>query len=184
MNTQDWSPSGWTGWTSLQSKGLSRVFSNTTVQKHQFFSTQLSLWSNSHIHTWRQSRGTWSNRQICPWSPEWSGAKADRALPRERTGHSKHPLPKHRDNPTHGHHQIGQHWNQTDFILCNQRWRSPTQSAKTRLGGDWGSDHELLIAKFRLKLKKVEKTTRPFRYDRNQIPYNYIVVEVTNRFKG
>ena len=52
MNTQDWSPLGWTSWISLQSKGLSRVFSNTTVQKHQFFSAQLSLYSNSHIHTW------------------------------------------------------------------------------------------------------------------------------------
>ena len=52
MNTQNWSPLQWTGWMSLQSKGLSRVLSNTTVQKHQFFSTQLSLWSNSHIHTW------------------------------------------------------------------------------------------------------------------------------------
>ena len=52
MNTQDWSPLGWTGWISLQSKGLSRVFSKTTVQKHQFFGAQLSLWSNSHIHTW------------------------------------------------------------------------------------------------------------------------------------
>ena len=51
-NTQDWSSLGWTGWISLQSKGLSRVFSNTTVQKHQFFSTQLSSQSNSHIHTW------------------------------------------------------------------------------------------------------------------------------------
>ena len=51
-NTQDWSPLGWTGWISLRSKGLSRVFSNTTVQKHQFFSAQLSLQSNSHIHTW------------------------------------------------------------------------------------------------------------------------------------
>ena len=51
-NTQDWSPLGWTGWTSLQSKGLSRVFSNTTVQKHQFFSAQPSSQSNSHIHTW------------------------------------------------------------------------------------------------------------------------------------
>ena len=51
MNTQDWSPLGWTGWTSLQSKELSRVFSNTTVQKHQFFGTQLSSQSNSHIHT-------------------------------------------------------------------------------------------------------------------------------------
>ena len=52
MNIQDWPPLGWTGWIFLQSKGLSSVFSNTTVQKHQFFSAQLSLWSNSHIHTW------------------------------------------------------------------------------------------------------------------------------------
>ena len=52
MNTQDWSPLGWTGWISLQSKGLSRVFSNTTVQKHQFFGTQPSSQSNCHIHTW------------------------------------------------------------------------------------------------------------------------------------
>ena len=52
MNTQDWFLLGWTGWISLQSKGLSRVFSNTTVQKHQFFGPQLSLWPNSHIHTW------------------------------------------------------------------------------------------------------------------------------------
>ena len=52
MNTQGWSPLEWTGWISLQSKGLSRVFSNTTVQKHQFFGTQLSSQSNSHIHTW------------------------------------------------------------------------------------------------------------------------------------
>ena len=52
MNTQDWSPLGWTGWIALQSKGLSRVFSNTTVQKHQFFCTQLSSQCNSHIHTW------------------------------------------------------------------------------------------------------------------------------------
>ena len=51
MNIQDWFPLGWTGWISLQSKGLSRVFSNTTVQKHQFFSARLSLWSNSHVHT-------------------------------------------------------------------------------------------------------------------------------------
>ena len=52
INTQDWSPLGWTGWISLQTKELSIVFSNTTVQKHQFFSCQLTLWSNSHIHTW------------------------------------------------------------------------------------------------------------------------------------
>ena len=56
MNIQDWFPLGWTGWISLQSKGLSRVFFNTTVQKHQFFATQLSSQSNSHIHTWPQEK--------------------------------------------------------------------------------------------------------------------------------
>ena len=77
----------------------------------------------------------------------------------------------------------GQHWNQIDYILCSQRWRSSIQSAKTRTGADCGSDHELLIAKFRLKLKKVGKTSRPFRYHLNQIPYDY-TVKVRNRFKG
>ena len=71
----------------------------------------------------------------------------------------------------------------SDYILCIQRWRNSTQSAKTRPAADCGSDHELLIAKFRLKLKKVEKTTIPFGYDLNQIPYDY-TVGVRNRFKG
>ena len=93
-------------------------------------------------------------------------------------------------NPLFQHHKKrhytwtspdGQHWNQIDYILCS-RWRSSIQSAKTRPGADCGSDHELLTAKFRLKLKKVGKTTRPFRYDLNQIPYDY-TVKVTNRFK-
>ena len=77
----------------------------------------------------------------------------------------------------------GQHQNQIDYILCSQRWRISIQSAKTRLGTDCGSDHELLIAKFRLKLKKAGKTSRPFSCDLNQIPFNY-TVEVTNRFEG
>ena len=77
----------------------------------------------------------------------------------------------------------GQYRNQIDYILCSQRWRSSIQSAKTRLGADCGSDHEFLIAKFRLKLEKVEKTIRPFIYGLNQIPYDY-TVEVRNRFKG
>ena len=77
----------------------------------------------------------------------------------------------------------GQHQNQTDYIFCSQIWRSSIQSAKTRRGADCGSDHELLIANFRIKLKKVGKTTRPFRYDLNQIPYDY-TLEVRNRFKG
>ena len=69
------------------------------------------------------------------------------------------------------------------IILCSQRWRICIQSAKTRLGTDRGSDHELVIAKFRLKLKKVGKATRLLRYDLNQIPYDY-TLEVRNRFKG
>ena len=77
----------------------------------------------------------------------------------------------------------GQHQNQVDYILCSQRGRSSIQSAKTRPGADCGSDHELLIVKYRLKLKKVGKTTRPFRYDLNQIPCDY-TVEVRNRFNG
>ena len=77
----------------------------------------------------------------------------------------------------------GQHRNQIDYILCSQRWRRSIQSTKTRPGADCGSDHELLITKFRLKLKKVGKTARPFRYDLNQIPYDY-TVDVRNRFKG
>ena len=75
----------------------------------------------------------------------------------------------------------GQYQNQIDYIFSSQRWRSSIQSAKTRPEADCGL--ELLIAKFRLKLKKLGKITRPFRYDLNQIPYDY-TVEITNRFKG
>ena len=77
----------------------------------------------------------------------------------------------------------GQYQNQIDYILCSQRWISSIQSAKTRPGAGCGSDHELLIEKFRLKLMKVWKTTGSFRYDLNQIPYDY-TVEMTNRFNG
>ena len=77
----------------------------------------------------------------------------------------------------------GQHRNQIDSILCSQRWRSSIQSTKTRPGADCGSDQELLIAKFRLKLKKIGETATPVRYDLNQIPYDY-TVEVRNRIKG
>ena len=76
----------------------------------------------------------------------------------------------------------GQYRNQIDYILCSQRWRSSIESAKTRPGA-CGSDHKVLTVKFRLKLKKVVKTTKPFRYDLNKIPYDF-TVEVINRFKG
>ena len=113
----------------------------------------------------RKSRNTWGNRQIWLWNMEWSRAKANRVLPRELTGHSKHLLPTNKRRCYTWTSPDGPHRNQIDYILCSQRWRSSIQSAKTRLGADCGSDHELLIAKFRLKLKKVGKTTRPFKYD-------------------
>ena len=107
----------------------------------------------------------------------------NRIFPRKCTGHSKHPLQKHKKRLYTWTSPDGQHRNQIDYILCSQRWRSSIQSTRTRPGADCGSDHELLITKFRLTLKKVGITTRPFRYDLNQIPYNDTVT-VTNRFKG
>ena len=77
----------------------------------------------------------------------------------------------------------GQYQNQIDYILCSQRWRSSIQSAKTRPGADCGSDHELLVDKFKLKLKKIGKASRSFRYELNQISYDY-TMEVTSRLKG
>ena len=73
-----------------------------------------------------------------------------------------HPLPATQEKTLHMDIRDGQHQNHIDYILCSQRWRSSIQSAKTRLGADCGSDHELIIAIFRLKLKKVGKTSRPF----------------------
>ena len=129
----------------------------------------------------RKSRNTWSNRQIWPWNTEWSRAKANRVLTRERTGHST-LFQQHKRRLYTWTSPGGQHRNQIDYTLCIQKWKNSIQSAKTISGADCGSDHEHRIAKFRLKLKKLAKTTKPFRYDLNQIPYNYIV-EVRNRFK-
>ena len=100
-------------------------------------------------------------------------------MPKEHSSHSKQLLPTTPEKTTRGHHQMAS-TKIIDYILCSQRWRSSIQAAKNTPPG---SDHDLLIAKFRLKWKKVEKTTRPFMYDLNQIPYNY-TVEVTNTFKG
>ena len=128
------------------------------------------------------SQETWSNRQIWPWSTEWSRAKANRVLPRELTGHGKHPLPTTQEKTLQ--------MDITRWSIAKWDWLYFLQPkmqklytvSKTRLGADCASDHELLIAKFRLKLKKVGKTTRPFRYDLNQILYSY-TMEVRNRFK-
>ena len=78
----------------------------------------------------------------------------------------------------------GQHGNQIDYIICSQRWRSSIQAAKTRPGADCGLDHELLIAKLRLKLKKVGKVTRPFTSDLNQIPYDYDCARKDKQIEG
>ena len=133
----------------------------------------------------RKSRAIWSNRQIWPWSTKQSRSKANRVLPKECTGHSKHPFSTTQEKTLHMYITrwsiLKSNWL---YILCSQRWRRSIQSAKTRPGADCGSDHEHLIAKFRFILKKVGKTTRPFRYDLNQIPSDYTVeVRNRNRFK-
>ena len=131
----------------------------------------------------RKSRDTWSNRQIWPWCTKWRRSKANRVLPWECTGHNKHPLLTTQRILYKWTLSDGQYQNQSDYVLCSPRWRRFIQSAKTRLGADCSSDHEQLIAKFRLKLKKVGKTTGTFRYELSQIPYSF-TVEVTNRFQG
>ena len=117
----------------------------------------------------RKSRNSWSNGQIWPCSTEWSRAKANRVLPRECTGHRNTLFQQHKSRLYTWMSPDGQYWNQIDYILCSWGWRGSIQSAKMRQGADCGSDHELLIAKIRLKLKKIGKTTRSFRCDLNQI---------------
>ena len=104
----------------------------------------------------RKSRNTWSNRQIWPRSREWRMAKGKRVSPRGHTGHRKHPLPTTQEKTLHRDitRCPNQYQNQMDYLPCSQRWRSSIQLAKTRLETDYGSEHELLIAKYRLELRK------------------------------
>ena len=102
----------------------------------------------------RKSRNTWSNRQIWPWSTEWSRAKANRVLPRECTGHGKHPLPTTQEKTLH---MDITRWSisKSDCIYSLQpKMEKLYTVSKTKPGADYGSDNKLLIAKFRLKLKK------------------------------
>ena len=94
-------------------------------------------------------------------------------LSREHIGHSKHPLPT--QETTHGHDQMANTKIRLIIFFAAEDGEALIQSAKTRLGAYYDSDHELLIAKFRLKLKKVGENTRPFMYELNQIPYDYTV---------
>ena len=131
----------------------------------------------------RKSRNTWNNKQVWPWSTEWSSAKANRVLSREHTGHSKHPLPTTQEKTLH---------------MDITRWSTPTSDwlyslqpkmeklytvSKNKTGSWLWLRSWTPFSKFRLKSKKLGKTTRPFRYDLNKIPYDY-TVEVRNRFKG
>ena len=104
-------------------------------------------------------------------------------LPRECTGDSKHSLPTTQEKTTHGHHQMVNTEIRLIIFFAAKDGEILYSQQKTRPGADCGSHYEFLIAKFRLTLKKVGKTTRPFRYDLNHIPYDYMV-EVRNRFRG
>ena len=104
----------------------------------------------------RKSRDTWNNRQVWPWSAKWSRAQANRVLPRVKLVLANILFQQHKKQLYTWTSPDGQYQNQIDYILCSQRWRSSIQSAKTRPRGDCGSDHELLIAKFRLKLKEAD----------------------------
>ena len=105
----------------------------------------------------RKSRNTCSNRQVWPWSTKWSRAKADRVLPRECTGHSKHPLPITQEKTLHMGITRWSTLNQIDYILCRKRWRRSIQSAKTRPEADCGSDQKFLIANSDLNWRKYGK---------------------------
>ena len=136
-----------------------------------------------YLHIWGYwyfSQQSWFQLVFHP-AHHFAWCTLHRVLPRERTGHSKHPLQQHKRRLYTWTSSEGQHWNQIDYILCSQRWRSSIQPAKTRLGADCGSDHELLIAKFRFKLRKIGSTTRPFHYDVNLTPWIYLSLLLYNR---
>ena len=129
----------------------------------------------------RKSRNTWSNRQIWSWSIEWSRAKASRVLPRDHNGHTKHPLPTTQQKILH----MDIRWStqKSDWLYSLQPKMEKLYTVSKNKTGSWLWLRSWIpIAKFRLKWKKVGKTTSPFRYDLNQIPNDY-TVEVRNRFK-
>ena len=106
---------------------------------------------------------------------ESNRAKTNRVLPKNALVIANILFQQHKGRLYTWTSPDGQHQNQIDYIICNKRWRNSIQSPTIRPGVDCGSDHELLITKFRLRLKKVGKTAGPFRYDLNKIPYNYTV---------
>ena len=131
----------------------------------------------------RKLRNTWSNRQIWPWSTEWSRAKANRVFPRECTGHSKHPPPTTQEKTLH--------MDITRWSIMKSDWfysLQPNMENLYTVGKNKTRNWMWLrswspYCQIQNKLKKAGKTTRPFRYDLKEIPYDY-TVEVKNRFKG
>ena len=130
-----------------------------------------------------KSRDFWSSRQIWPWNAEWSRAKTNRVLPRKCTGQSKHPLPTTQEKTLH---MDITRWStpKSDWLYSLQPQMEKLYTVsknKTRSWlwlRSWTPYYQI-----QTQIKKVQKTTRPFRYDLNQIPYDY-TVEVRNRFKG
>ena len=131
-----------------------RPFRNNTQKRCPFHYRGLQCKS-------RKSRNTWSNRQIWPWNTEWSRAKINRVLPRKCTGHSKHPLPTTQEKILHMDitrpSTLKSNWLYSLQPNMELLYTASKKKKKKRPGADCGSDHELLIAKFRLKLKKVRK---------------------------
>ena len=131
----------------------------------------------------RKSRNTWSNRQIWPWNMKGSRAKANRVLPTECIGHSKYPLPTPQEKTLH---MDITRWStlKSDWLYSLQPKMEKLYTVSKNKTGSWLWLRPWTpYCQFRLKLKKAEKTTKPFRYDLNQITYDY-TVEVRNRFKG
>ena len=169
-------PASWRNWSWTVLWRPTRSF-RTNTQKDILFI--IEDWNTKS----RKSRNTWRNRKIWPWSIEWGKAKANRLLQRECTGHSKYLLPTTQEKILH---MDITRWStpKSDWLYSLQpKMEKLYIVSKTRPGADCVTDHEILIAKFWLKLKKVGKTTRPFRYDLHQISYDY-TVKVTSRFKG
>jgi len=131
----------------------------------------------------RESRNTWSNRQIWPWSTEWSREKANRVLSRECTGHSKYPLPTTQDKILH--------MNITRWSIPKSDWLCSLQTkmekfytvSKNKIRSWLWHRLWTPYCQIQTEIEESRENTRPFRYDLNQIPYDY-TVEVTNRFKG
>ena len=131
----------------------------------------------------RKSRNTWGNRQIWPWNTEWSRTKANRILPRESTGHRKHPLPTTQEKTLH---MDITRWStpKSEWLYSLQPKMEKLYTVSKNKSRSWLWLRSWTpYCQIQTEIQEINKTTRPFRYDLNQIPYDY-TVEVRNKFKG